>query len=269
MAKQSAGYMGGFSGKLGTAVGYMWRGKWCMRAHNPYPANPRTPKQVAHREMFKQEVQLAATMRWAINKSFKEVSYEMGMTPYNLFVHLNQQAFSLQEGLFTVDYSALRLSTGPLEEAVYEAPEWAADNVLTVKLGRSVGRWNDYVRLYVHCPEMKVGILTAPVYRNDKRISVMLSSIFLGREVHVYGLVSNDEGLWAETTYVGRLVCDETAVVSGQWSVASEQCAEASGQLAVDSEQEDTAIMPSDSASSESQGGDTGGASDGPPLHGR
>ena len=215
--------MGGFTGKLGTAVGYMWRGKWCMRAHNPYPANPRTPRQVEHREMFKQEVQLAATMRWAINKSFKEVSYEMGMTPYNLFVHLNQQAFSLHEGVFTVDYSALRLSTGPLEEAVYGAPEWTADNVLTVKLGRSGGRWNDYVRLYVHCPEMKVGILTAPVYRSDKKISVMLSSMFLGREVHVYGLVSNDEGMWAETTYVGRFVCDETAVTSGQEAVDGEQ----------------------------------------------
>lgn len=233
MAKQSAGYMGGFSGKLGTAVGYMWRGKWCIRAHNPFPSNPRTPRQVEHRDMFKQEVQLAASMRWAINKSFKEVSYEMGMTPYNLFVHLNQHAFSLHEGVFTVDYSALRLSTGPLEEAVYEAPEWTADNVLTVKLARSVGRWSDYVRLYVHCPEMKVGILTAPVYRNDKKISVMLPTMFAGREVHVYGLVSNDEGMWAETTYVGCLICSESGVTSDQWPVVSEEGGVDSGQRPV------------------------------------
>ena len=209
MAKQSGGYMGGFSGKLGTAVGYMWRGKWCLRAHNPFPANPRTPRQVEHREMFKQEVQLAASMRAAVNKGFKEVSYEMGMTPYNLFVHLNQHAFSLREGVFTVDYSALCLSTGPLTEAVYEAPVWTADNVLTVNLARSVGRWNDYVRLYIYCAELEEGMLTAPVYRNAKKISAMLPTMFAGREVHVYGLVSNDEGLWAETTYVGYLVCSE------------------------------------------------------------
>ena len=183
------------------------------------------------------------------------------VTFYNPFLG----TFTLQEGVFTVDYSALRLSTGPLEEAVYEAPEWTADNVLTVKLGRSVGRWNDYVRLYVHCPEMKVGILTAPVYRNDKKISVMLSSMFLGREVHVYGLVSNDEGLWAETTYVGRLVCDETAVASGQCSVASGQCSVVSEQCSVASGQEDRAIMLSDSALSESQGGDTEVPPGGPP----
>lgn len=29
MAKQTAGYLSGFSGKLGTAVGYMWNEKWC------------------------------------------------------------------------------------------------------------------------------------------------------------------------------------------------------------------------------------------------
>ncbi|MBP5527841.1 MAG: hypothetical protein J6X79_05235 [Bacteroidales bacterium] len=211
MAKQTGGHLGGFSGKLGTVVGYMWRGRWCVRAHNPYPANPRTPRQVEHREMFRQEVQLAATMRAAVNKGFKEVSYELGMTPYNLFVHLNQHAFSLNEGIFTVDYSALRLSTGPLQEAVYGAPEWTADNVLTVRFEGGSGRWNDYVRLYVYCPEWSTGILTAPVYRKDKKVSVMLSDMFVGREVHVYGLVSNDEGLWAETTYVGSLVCDETA----------------------------------------------------------
>ena len=225
--------MGGFTGKLGTAVGYMWRGVWCMRAHNPFPANPRTPKQVAHREMFKQEVQLAASMRWAINKSFKEVSYGMGMTPYNLFVHLNQHAFSLEEGVFTVDYSALRLSTGPLEEAVYEAPEWTADNVLTVRFARGGGKWSDYVRLYVHCPEVGVGILTAPVYRNDKKVSVMLPTKFAGREVHVYGLVSNDEGMWAETTYVGCLVCSEMAEDSGRGPVVGGQNGEDSGQSGV------------------------------------
>ena len=274
MAKQTAGFMGGFHGRLGPAVGYMWRGQWCVRAYNPAPRNPRTPEQVAHREMFKREVQLASHMSWAINLSFKEVSYNMGMTPYNLFVHLNQHAFSLVErdqsganqhafslverdqsganqhafslverdqsganqhafslverdqsgasqpnevvnGIFTVDYRNLILSTGPLQEAVYEAPEWTSDNVLTVKLGRSSGDRHDYVRLYVYCPDLETGILTAPVYRKAKQISAMLPDRFAGREVHVYGLVYNDEGVWAETTYVGGLPLTENGEVDG------------------------------------------------------
>ena len=245
MAKQTAGFMGGFHGRLGPAVGYMWRGQWCVRAYNPAPRNPRTPEQVAHREMFKREVQLASHMSWAINLSFKEVSYNMGMTPYNLFVHLNQHAFSLVErdqsganqhafslvgrdqsganqpnevvdGIFTVDYRKLILSTGPLQEAVYEAPEWTSDNVLTVKLGRSSGDRHDYVRLYVYCPDQETGILTAPVYRKAKQISAMLPDRFAGREVHVYGLVYNDDGVWAETTYVGGLPLTENGEVDGK-----------------------------------------------------
>ena len=230
MAKQTAGFMGGFHGRLGPAVGYMWRGQWCVRAYNPAPRNPRTPEQVAHREMFKREVQLASHMSWAINLSFKEVSYNMGMTPYNLFVHLNQHAFSLVErdqsgasqpnevvnGIFMVDYRNLILSTGPLQEAVYEAPEWTSDNVLTVKLGRSSGDRHDYVRLYVYCPDLETGILTAPVYRKAKQISAMLPDRFAGREVHVYGLVYNDDGVWAETTYVGGLPLTENGEVDGK-----------------------------------------------------
>ena len=230
MAKQTAGFMGGFHGRLGPAVGYMWRGQWCVRAYNPAPRNPRTPEQVAHREMFKREVQLASHMSWAINLSFKEVSYNMGMTPYNLFVHLNQHAFSLVErdqsgasqpnevvnGMCMVDYRNLILSTGPLQEAVYEAPEWTSDNVLTVKLGRSSGDRHDYVRLYVYCPDLETGILTAPVYRKAKQISAMLPDRFAGREVHVYGLVYNDEGVWAETTYVGGLPLTENGEVDGK-----------------------------------------------------
>ena len=97
MARQMAGYMGPFSGTLGTAIGYMWNGKWCMRSRPTAVHNPRTPEQVAHREMFKREVQLAADLRDAIVPSMSDMARQMGMTSYNLFVSVNQGAFSLVE----------------------------------------------------------------------------------------------------------------------------------------------------------------------------
>ena len=42
--------------------------------------------------------------------------------------------------------------------------------------------------------------------------------------MHVYGLVSNDEGMWAETTYVGCLVCSEVAEGSEEGGVMSDEC---------------------------------------------
>ena len=32
MAKQTDGINGGYRGRVGSAVGYMWRGQWCVRA---------------------------------------------------------------------------------------------------------------------------------------------------------------------------------------------------------------------------------------------
>ena len=223
MAKQTAGFMGGFHGRLGPAVGYMWRGQWCVRAYNPAPRNPRTPEQVAHREMFKREVQLAASMSWAVNMGFKELAYEMHMTSYNLFVHLNQHAFSLVErdrsganqpneggaGAFVVDYSALRLSSGQRAAVAFGVPVWDEDNVLTVSFdndgsGLRADRY-DNVYLYAYCPDCESGFMASPVYRRAKKVSVALPDSFAGHKVHLYGMVCSADGMWSETVYAGNV----------------------------------------------------------------
>ena len=207
--------MGGFNGKLGPAVGYMWRGMWCVRSLNPAPRNPRTKAQTEHREMFKREVQLAAAMRWAVNLGFRDLAYEMHMTAYNLFVHLNQEAFSLKEGVFTVDYSRLHLCSGRRAGVAFGTPEWTADNVLSVGFGKDgsglPAAAYDSVYLYVWCPDLEQGYLTSPVYRRTKRISVSLPDEFAGREVHLYGMVCSEDGQWSETVYAGSLTLTERA----------------------------------------------------------
>ena len=203
--------MGGFNGKLGPVVGYMWNGVWCMRGHNPYPHNPRTAKQVAHREMFKQEVQLAANMRWAVITGMRDIAREAHMTPYNLFVKVNQPAFSLDNNRLQVDYSALTLSLGTLPQVEPGAMEWTADNVLNVSFGRGGGRSTDYVYLYVYVPELESGTLAAPVYRRDKSLSISLPDAFAGHEVQLYGYVFDRMGRFSPTIYAGCIVVEPSA----------------------------------------------------------
>ena len=95
MAKQTNGTLGGFVGKLGPVVGYRWKNVWCVRSQSRIVNNPRTEAQQEHRSLFKQEVQLAGRMRWAVNIGLKELSDQMDMTAQNLFVRANQQCFSL------------------------------------------------------------------------------------------------------------------------------------------------------------------------------
>jgi hypothetical protein len=116
MAKQTVGYLGGFQGTLGPAIGYMWNGKWCVRSKPGVVANPRTPEQVAQREMFKREVRLAADLGDTLVRTMREPSREMGMTSYNLFVHVNQQAFS------RVSYSSPLATLGSPSPKLGEEP---------------------------------------------------------------------------------------------------------------------------------------------------
>lgn len=205
MAKQSAGYLGGFSGRLGPAVGYMWNGKWCLRAHNPMVRNPRTEAQVEHRALFKQQVQLAARMRWAVTTTLTGLAREAGMTSYNLFVHLNQPAFGSADGQLQVDYASLRLSVGDVAPVELREMVWDDDNVLSVKFRSAQGSQLDYVYLYVYVPERGEGCLSAPVYRSDKRIALALPTFFAGCEAHVYLMAMSRDGRWSDSLYAGSV----------------------------------------------------------------
>ncbi|MCR5444684.1 MAG: DUF6266 family protein [Bacteroidales bacterium] len=206
MAKQSAGYLGGFSGRLGPAVGYMWNGKWCLRSHQPLVRNPRTEAQVAHRELFKQQVQLAARMRQAVVRSFTELAREAGMTSYNLFVSVNQPAFGGAEGVLQVDYSRLRLSIGDVMPVELSELQRTEDNVLRVRYRSAGGSRYDYVYLYVYSPDVEQGYLSAPAYRMDKRLALQLPDALAGHELQVYLLVQSQDGRWSDSVYCGSVM---------------------------------------------------------------
>ena len=222
MAKFSNGFMGPFSGKLGTAVGYTWNGKWCMRSYQKYIKNPRTEAQQAHRAMFKQEVQLAARMRQVIARTMTDPARELGMTAYNLFVKANQAAFAYTDDSLVVDYPNLVLSFGDIAPVEAEEVERTADNVLNVRFARGVGRGNDEVYLYVWVPDLQRGYMSSSVHRREKRISVALPDEYAGHEVQAWLLVQGEEGGWSQSTWVDCSV---------QCSVSSVQLADAASAI--------------------------------------
>ena len=206
--------MGGFRGKLGPAVGYMWNGIWCVRSHQPMVNNPRTPEQTAHRTMFKHQVQTAAKLQRVLNKTMTALARENHMTAYNLFVSCNQHAFSTVEGVPSTDYSLLRLSMGDVAQVDDVRMTLTEHNVLDLRFRRGDGGWHDYVYMYVYVPDLDEDFLSLPVYRGDRRMAAVLPDSFAGHEVHVYLLVSNEDGLWSESLYVGSTATPEEEPVS-------------------------------------------------------
>ena len=214
MATLSDGYMGGFSGKLGTAVGYQWKGKWCLRALPKLVRNPRTEAQQNHRMLFKQEVQLAGHMRRALNIGLGLEADNCQMTAPNLFVKLNQQAFSPEVEAdgdasvpkLAVDWERLIISMGPVAPVAFGVPTLTAGTTLDIDfesnpLHQRADRY-DSVYLYVYCPELEQGYLAAPVYRMTRHIAVVLPESFAGRALVLYAFVQDEQGRCSQTIYI-------------------------------------------------------------------
>ncbi len=226
MAKFENGYMGGFSGKLGSAIGYMWNGKWCLRSRPAQVSNPRTEAQQEHRAAFREQVRLAARMRWVLLQSMTETARAAGMTAYNLFVSLNQHAFSTEGGELKVDYQSLVLSMGPVAPVQASQVVATGGTRLEVDFERNPLHQQcdayDAVHLYVYSPSLGQGYLAAPVYRRQKKISVLLPDLFAGTEVHIYLYVSDQQGRCSQTAYGGSLTVADGAVVSNEMDDTAE-----------------------------------------------
>jgi hypothetical protein len=186
-------------------VGYGRLGRWYVRALPRQVANPRTEAQQEHRAMFKQEVQLAAQMRWAVNVGMKGVAHQMGLTAQNLFVKANQQAFGMAEGLLQVDYPALQVSLGPVAPITITEATLNEDNVLTVHFEKNpehrAASAYDSVYLWIYSPAAGKGYLTNAIYRRAKRFDVLLPEWLGDGELHLYAFVQDEEGRCSATAY--------------------------------------------------------------------
>ena len=222
MGKIEEGYMGGFTGRLGPAVGYRWRGKWCLRAYQKFVNNPRTPAQQAHRMLFKEQVQLAGRLNYVLRKTFDEVSMEYGMTACNFFVSLNQAAFAPQGGVahhtgdgagMEVAWSRLRLSVGPVAPVAFGTVEVSHGTVVTVPFERNPLHVStdayDSVYLVAYAPELRQVYLSAPVHRRSRVLATDLPEHFAGHEVQLWGMVQDHQDRWSETIYIGGGVLED------------------------------------------------------------
>lgn len=67
MSKNTQGYLGPQIGKLGPAVGFLWKGRNNYRSYNPFVRNPKTPAQVEARAKFKLLAQTARLLSQAVD----------------------------------------------------------------------------------------------------------------------------------------------------------------------------------------------------------
>ena len=152
--------------------------------------------------LFRDMVRLAGRMKVALRTGLLMPSMEEKMTECNLFVKMNKERFT-PEGVL---YSELEISCGTVAPVAFTAAAVGVDNVLRVSFERNPlhvrADGMDEVRVYAFCPALQQGLLSASVFRRDRRLAMALPDEWAGMEVHFYGFVTDAHGNASNTLYI-------------------------------------------------------------------
>ena len=207
MAKSNDLFSGGFSGRMGNVIGYMWRGKACVRSMPTHYRDARSEMQLQQRELFRQTIRFASRAQRVLRLGLMMPSLDAHVTEYNYFLRINKRCFSLVDGNLQVDCENLVLSEGPVAPVAFYAPRLLDEVTISIDfeknpLHRRVSS-DDNVYLAAYCPEMGGFDLSAPVARRHNQLVMNLHREWAGKEVHLWGFVRDSKGRTSMSQYIG------------------------------------------------------------------
>ena len=218
MAKVYGGYMGTVIGKLGTSVGYLWKGRHVFRAYVPHINYPNTELQQAERDWFISMVRFAATARQALLLGLRDRAAREQMTEGNWFVKSNKQHFHHTDDGIRVDYSRLSLSEGSVAPATATAAVVDMDGILTCNFDKNSAlhrsKASDNVYLYIYNADLKRGLLAHPTRRSTAHISCLLPDGWQQQQLHCYLFAVDAQGHSSPTSYISPLTMDNATMLS-------------------------------------------------------
>lgn len=210
MARIKNGILGGFSGKVGTAVGYQIGDKSFMRALPIRHVKP-TENELVNRAKFKLVQDCLNPLKKFLRVGFNNYGTKTG--GYRSAVSYTRKiALVSDDAGFYIDPALFKVSGGDLPQAVspmatFEDPlhikfTWDATNI-TYEYA------SDQVMLVVFDLKDKkvVTRILNGVFRNAGAETIELPPAFKGKEVDAYiGFVAADRSRQSDSQYLGRIV---------------------------------------------------------------
>ena len=200
MAKLHQGILGGFSGTVGTVIGYRRNNQWFMRAKPRTVANPRTEAQQAHRRQFGDMVSLASKLLPALKVGMRHYAPQHAMTAGNAFVHLNW----VKDG--AISLKDMKLSVGPVPMVTFTEIT-VEDGILTLKWDKNLhhhgAKNEDTVKIFAYSETLGLTQCVATAERRSRRLSTLLPDAF--RDAHLWALIEDPMGRTSESQYLEPL----------------------------------------------------------------
>ncbi|WP_157273851.1 DUF6266 family protein [Pedobacter sp. BAL39] len=213
MATNRNGYLGPFSGKLGPAMGSVWRGIQVIKTL-PAPSNkPPTAKQLDQHAKFGLVTDFLGKLSSYIKRVFQ--SYTMGVTPMNVAVkyHL-EKAVSGVYPLYEINYPNVLL-TDPNSDGIDELlnPVLTALPMHKIKIDWDTENFRPETKatdkltvvFYSEAKDVIMGTALTPA-RTDKTMTFTSSRQFAAAPVHGWGYFVSDDGkIVSPTVYLGSI----------------------------------------------------------------
>ncbi len=201
MAKLDMGILGGFSGRVGTVVGYHRRGAWFVRAYQPHIKDRKSAAQLEQRSRFKAMIQFASPATPVLRVGLRRVAADWQITEGNVFLKINKECFPRESrNSRAIDYPSLQFSRGSL--AAPAALQYAVDEggALTVRWSARGGRLTDRIHIYIYCPAAMTGIALQGE-RGRHGLQALLPQDFVSADLHLWALAEGANGEVSETAY--------------------------------------------------------------------
>jgi len=213
MARIKNGYLGGFSGKMGTGVGYQLYGEDHVRSL-PKRHAKFTDNEVINMAKFKLVQDILIPLKEFLKVGFKNYGTKTG--GYRSAVsYTRKTALVTDDAGFYIDPALLKVTGGDLPQAInpmvtFEEPMQLKFSWDTSKLHYS--NKSDQVMLLVYDMDTKlekrriVSRIFNGVFRHEGTQSIELPKSFKGKEVDAYvGFVSADRSMQSDSQYLGRI----------------------------------------------------------------
>jgi hypothetical protein len=210
MGKFEKGYLGGFSGKVGTAVGSSWKNIDVLRSRPPRKRRGQpTDLQLERQAKFALITNFLQPLTDLLNQTYKK-SAAANMTGLNKAFSVNNEAVAGVYPDFVVDYPKVLLSKGTL-------PNGSAPSAASTVAGKLAFTWTDnsgistalisdiaFVAAYNE--ELKHWIFIQKAAARNAGTYILDVTPFSGKPVQTYiGFMSADRKKVASSMYTGQV----------------------------------------------------------------
>lgn len=207
MGKQIATSNAPFVGRVGSTVGYYWKHIPCIRTYRKTVNYPNTAGQQRERDWFVAMVRFAARARAALVLGLGHKADDARMTEGNYFVTTNKQHFQHSGDELLVDYARLQLAEGAAAPVLFHDAVFRDNQTVSIDFDKNTlfsrASADDKVYVYAYSHDMADGVLSAPVERRNRNITIRLPEGWSGTTVHLYGFVIDRDGRPSNSTYIG------------------------------------------------------------------